>query len=228
MKKILLSFAIMLASFLSFGQDIESEIERINRVFDSYGCKVENGTVSIQNIVEVSGMTASQLYSYVKGFVISSYNSPNNVIQEDDPVNGHLIVKGVFGSSTCGCSDFVFIGSAMEYRATHILKFDIKEGRVRITVTATTVQQKSGGTQYSPLQYTDYSVTQLYPLSRNLDVYSVNHAFNWYPKEGSKKQLQGFVHEGNVLLGVVGDMSNLMYAAENGIVNVSKTEEDNW
>lgn len=228
MKKILLSLSIMLASFLSFGQDIESEIERINRVFDSYGCKVENGTVSIQNIVEVSGMTVQQLYSSVKNFVVSTYNSPNTVIQVDDPVNGHLIVKGVFGSSTCSCSDFVFIGSAMEYRVTHILKFDIKEGRVRITVTATTVQQKSGGTQYSPLKYTDYSVTQLYPLSRNLDVYSVNHAFNWYPKEGSKKQLQGFVHEGNVLLGVVGDMSNLMYAAENGIVNVSKTEEDNW
>ena len=228
MKKILLSLSIVLLSFLSFGQDIENELERVSATFGVYNCKVENGTVSLQKIVEVPGMTSQQLYGVAKGFVISSYNSPNTVIQEDDPVNGHLIVKGLFGSSTCGCSDFVFTGSAMEYTASHIIKFDVKEGRVRITVTVTTVKQKSGGTQYSPLQYTDYRVTQLYPLSRDLDVYSVNHAFNWYPKEGSKKQIQGFVHEGNVLLGIVSDMSKLLYAAENAMVGGGQTEEDNW
>lgn len=227
MKKILLSLSIMLASFLSFGQDIESEIERINRVFDSYGCKVENGTVSIQNIVEVSGMNVQQLYSSVKNFVVSTYNSPNTVIQVDDPVNGHLVVKGVSGSSTCGCSDIVFTGSGMEYRTTHILKFDVKEGRVRITVTATTVQQKAGA-DLSTLRYTDYPVTKLYPVSNDIDVFTNNHYMNWYPKEGSKKQLQGFVHEGRVMLGILGDMSNLMKAAESSLLSVSQKDEDNW
>lgn len=227
MKKSLLLLSVLFLSVASFGQDIEGELQRINRVFESYGCKVDNGTVSVQTIVEVNGMTAAQLYSSVKNFVVLAYNSPNTVIQEDDPVNGHLVVKGLSASSTCGCSDIVFIGSGMEYRTTHILKFDIKEGRVRITVTAVTVQQKAGA-DLSTLRYTDYSVTRLYPISKDIDVFTNNHNMNWYPKEGSKKQLQGFIHEGNVLLVILGDMTNLMKAAENHLLNTLQKEEDNW
>lgn len=229
MKKIMMVLTLCLISVTVFCQEeLDAEVKRIDAVFNAYGCKVENGTISMQKIVEIPGMTSQQLYNTVKNFVIMSYNSPNTVIQNDDHVGGHLTVKGKFQSTTCDCANLVWTGSGMEYSTSHILKFDVKEGRVRITVVVTSVEQKSGGNQYVPLTYIDYLPTQFYPLSRSLDVYSNNHYMNWYPKEGSLKQTKGFVHEGNVMLKILANMSLILNAAENGLTNVTPTNNDEW
>lgn len=227
MKKIILFAALVLGAFVMNAQNLEPELNTLNEKLATYDYTVQNGTVVMQKVVEVSGMSASQLYSAAKNFVISTYNSPNHVIQNDDAVNGHLIVKGLFETTTCDCGDIVFWGSAMEYTPNHILKFDVKDEKIRITVITSTIKQKSGGNSYVPLQYIDYSVSQLYPISRNVDVYSTNHAMNFYPKEGSKKQYQGFLHEGYVLYRVLQKMEYLLMSAQSACLNTQEIESEN-
>lgn len=214
---------------MSIAQELKYELAELNKKIEKYDYTIQNGMVVMQKIIEVPGMNASQLYSSAKNFVIVTYNSPNQVIQNDDPINGHLVVKGLFETTTCKCGDVVFWGNAMEYTPSHILKFDVKDERIRITIVTTTIKQRYGDGRYVPVGYIDYSVTQLYPISKNIDVFTNNHAYNIYPKDGSKKQQQGFLHEGYVLHAILEKMQSLLTFAEAQCSSVTKIQsEDNW
>lgn len=224
MKKILFVLAMVFACFISNGQDLENECNNIKAKINSLPHKytIKGSMVEFQEIFELNPtLTKDMIYNIVKNYVISSYGDANSVIQTDDKDGGRIVVKGLYGDLYCDCSNFVFGGSAMEYTATHIIQFDIKDGRMRVTLDITQVKQKSGGTgygtaYYTPLKYIDFSPTQFYPFKTDCDVYSGNHQMNWYPREKSQRQYKGLIHEGGV-------MYNIMLRANATIENIHNT-----
>jgi hypothetical protein len=233
MKKILFVLVMVLMSVCSFGQDLKTECEKIKNDIKElpYQYTINGTSLEIQHIFELdSNLNKETIYNIVKNYVISSYGNANSVIQTDNKSGGRVVVKGLFADVYCNCGNIVFGGSAMEYTATHIIQFDIKDGRMRVTMDITSVKQKSGGNKYMPLTYIDFVPTQFYPFKTACDVYSGNHQFGWYPSENSPRQQKGCIHEGmvmyNILLRANGTMESIYDACTNS--NTTQRASDDW
>ena len=82
-------------------------------------------------VIQAPGKSVSEIYTSVKAWVATSFNSANDVIQMDDPDNGILICKGNF--------KYDAPGGAMTYGVldgwvNFTLQVQVREGRCRITM----------------------------------------------------------------------------------------------
>lgn len=233
MKKILFTIAMFITVLTVNAQDLQSETVSIKQKIENlpYKYTIEGTFIQYQKVFELNkGLTKDQIYDVVKSYVIKSYGDANSVIQVDDKVNGKIIVKGLFKRSTCGCEDIVFAGSGMEYQATHILQVDVKDDRVRVTLSITKIQQKSGGSQYFPLTYIDFDAIDFYPFTTECKVFSCNHMMNWYAKEGSPRQYKAEIHEGYAMYKIMLTANGVISSIYDEITNPSNTisVSDNW
>ena len=233
MKKILFAIAMFVTVLTVNAQDLQSKAMSIKQKIENLPHKytIEGTFIQYQKVFELNkGLTKDQIYDAVKRYVIKSYGDANSVIQVDDKVNGKIIVKGLFKRGTCGCGDIVFFGSGMEYQATHILQVDIKDDRVRVALSITKIQQKSGGTQYSPFKYIDFDATDFYPFTTECKVYSCNHMMNWYAKEGSPRQYKAEIHEGYVMYKIMLTANGVIDSIYKEITNPANviSVSDNW
>ena len=241
MKKILVTILVVVGVMSGSAQKVEECLYSLNdelKLFESFYVK-EGTTLKFQRIIELenSKKTKDQIYYMTKEFIVKNYGDANKVTQLDDKEKGRIIVKGLMCDITCGCSQIVFSGSAMEYTTTHILQIDMKDNRVRITLTLTDIEQKSGGvscgTTYVPLKYTKFNITDLYPFRTSCTVFSSNHSLGWYPKPGSKMQHKGEIHEGYVMLKILNRTINTLdylekYFKTSVPNNLNVDNEEDW
>jgi hypothetical protein len=94
--------------------------------------KLENDAVVVQKVIEVPGQTKDQLYNAVREFLVVNYNDANSVIQIDNKDDGIIVGKGIFGDIYC---TEVFLGSAVKNSFWHIIKCEIKDEKLRVTIT---------------------------------------------------------------------------------------------
>lgn len=96
----------------------------------SQNYKIDNGAVVVTKVVENIPGTAQEIYIRAKNYFVRSYGDSNSVLQTDDKENGIIIGKGIYANlayHTMGMHSF---------KAYHILRVDIKDGRARIICSA--------------------------------------------------------------------------------------------
>lgn len=178
-----------------------------------------NNDVYMQEVIELdSSLIKNQLYIFAKEYIANSYGNANAVLQVDDKEQGLIICKGLYTDISC---TEISIGSAGKYTATHILKFQIKDGRIRVTLTVTNINEYyapsySAG-YYDQGRSTDRKMTDYYPINKGSR-----------PVMGKKLKAR----EGYVFYKVVGRMQNTIKSIKTQFTNPQNfnysKEDDNW
>jgi hypothetical protein len=131
MKRIAAIFVFMFSCILAFGQN--SEVLGMLKEIEGKWSLDENGNVTYQRIVEVTGMNKDAIYERAVNYFIYKYGSGKSVIQTQDKEKGLIIGKGLFGDLYSG----MYVLSTLKVETWHILRVDIKDEKVRITLTLT-------------------------------------------------------------------------------------------
>jgi hypothetical protein len=88
----------------------------------------ENKNFVYQEVVDVPGITADELYSRAKAALALAYESAPDVTKLDDPQAKKLIVKGYFNIS------FSYTLTQVSYKIWHTLILEAKDGKYRVTL----------------------------------------------------------------------------------------------
>lgn len=122
MKKLLLTLLLLLPIYIS-AQSNRGKIEISKDEFPLY-----------QGVINIENKSADNLYSTIKAWIATNYNSANNVIQLDDKENHKLILKGE--------NPFVYksLMGGLEGKGFYTLTIDAKDNRFRYTLNFTEVE----------------------------------------------------------------------------------------
>lgn len=216
MKKLFLFAIIAMFSFASCGlssyvtEEQKTELDaKLLRVKPYY--KVSSNGIYVQKVVEVENLSKEDIYIRLLEFMTKSYNDAQEVIQVKDKEEGILVAKG--------CDRFyineILQGSGRQETAWHIFKAEIKEGRVRLTVSIESNMESyyAGsyvGSTYIAPNKSEYSILSCYPMvnkEKDTDNYRSGYIFYYATK------------------GIV----DLMNSAESALTTQSATSiDDNW
>ena len=86
--------------------------------------------IQCDSVIQAKDKTAEQIYTTVKAWLATSFNSANDVIQMDDSDNGIIICKGAFEYKAPGGLSYRYIDGWVNYT----LKIQIREGRFKISM----------------------------------------------------------------------------------------------
>jgi hypothetical protein len=155
MKKLSLLILITLIGTLSYGQTAKEMLANIEGKWELD----DNGNVTIVKVIEVPELNKDEIFNRALNYFTYNYVSGKSVIQTQDKENGLIVGKGVYNDVHIGIS---LITTHVD--AWHILRVDIKEGRVRVIVTLTEYEKKivSGTT---PPTYSTMKVAREYPIN---------------------------------------------------------------
>lgn len=137
-----------------------------------------NNNVYVQEEIEYDAKTKDQLRFLLKEHFIYTFDA-NYVVQLDDRENDIMIAKGAYTGSSENLTELKARG--IKHTFWHIIKCEIKENRMRITVTLTKIDQYSsgggsvhdgfGGTISGP-NTDEYHITDIYPI-KTVPTYTV-------------------------------------------------------
>ena len=110
------------------------------------------------------------MHLLLQEFLIKAYKDASYVIQVDDKESGIIIAKGAY----TGTPENLRRSSVdFEFSSWHIIKCEIKENRIRITVTLTKIDRYTPASgsdgNYRASSTQEYSVTELYPVISDKD-----------------------------------------------------------
>lgn len=131
MKKLLFTLFFLIV-FVSF---INSQSKDLMRKFESYqsGYTIDENNIIVSDIIDNIPATKDEIYIKVKNFFTRTYKDANAVLQTDDKESGVIIGKGRFGDLRVWTDAF---GVKSTLSAYHILRVDIKDGRIRVICSA--------------------------------------------------------------------------------------------
>lgn len=96
----------------------------------------ENGIIELTSVFDAPEKSKNDLYILLKSWIAEKYVSANKVIQVDDKEAGLIIVKGIFQYD-----DWI------TYSQHHMLKFQIKDNKFRVTLTNIVLSYVFSGTK---------------------------------------------------------------------------------
>jgi hypothetical protein len=171
--------------------------------------QISNDGVYIQKVIETSG-TKDDIYVRLLEFLTRTYNDANEVVQVKEKEEGLIVCKGCHRFNV---NDFLY-GSAIEETAWHIYKAEVKDGRVRVTITLDEMDwyrpaSAAGGVYISSAKGT-YSILECPPIKR-------------YDNK------EEHVRKGYVFYYAVSNLVALMQATEEALSNAPAYKvDDNW
>lgn len=133
MKKVLILLFVFAPVLLS-AQKKEIK-EKYKQYTESNYYKIDGANIVVSAVIDGVIGTKEDIYIKVKNYFTRAYGSANAVIQTDDKEQGVIIGKGIYSDL------YVFkpLGVLNMYLgASHILRVDIKEGRIRVICSADT------------------------------------------------------------------------------------------
>lgn len=141
----LTSCSVMFQSASSFEDDLTTKLLSIEGNY-----KHNDQNIYIQRIIEVNG-SRDDLFIKLLEFLTRTYNDANEVIQVKDKEEGIIVCKGCHRFNV---NDFLY-GSAIEETAWHIFKAEVKDNKVRVTISLGNMDwyypgSTSGGVYLSP------------------------------------------------------------------------------
>lgn len=86
--------------------------------------------IQFDEVVKAEGKSVPELYTTIKMWVATNYNSAQDVIQMDDAQNGILICKGAFEYDNGGG----LMGYVLDGWVDYTLKVQVREGRYKVSV----------------------------------------------------------------------------------------------
>ena len=149
MKRLFLVLTIFIP-VLMFAQksDPISDVEQYKDMYT-----VDGSDVVFTKVFENIPGTKDEIYSKVISYFATAYKSANNVIQQQDKDAGVVIGKGIFPDIY---QEKVFLSIA-SWDCRHTIRIDIKDGRVRVVISAD---------QYV-FDVQNLNIIGLYPLNQN-------------------------------------------------------------
>ena len=155
MKKLL--FLFVLFPFLCFGQNDKVK-ECLAAIENQW--EVQDGEVIVQKVLEFENISKDNIYIALKEYLTKNYGSQKEVIQIDDRENGIVIIKGIFKQE----GGNIWIGQKSEQSIWHILKFEIKDNRMRATASMDKIDVWKSSTQFSKGGNSEIYLTKHYPI----------------------------------------------------------------
>lgn len=92
----------------------------------------ELGYITYSKVLEVPNVTRDEMYNRAQNYFVYRYGSGKAVIQSQDKEKGTIVGHGIFPK--------VFMASSLivtQFDVWHILRVDVKEGRVRVVISLT-------------------------------------------------------------------------------------------
>ena len=86
--------------------------------------------IQFDEVIKVEGKGVQELYTTIKLWVATNYNSAQDVIQMDDPESGILVCKGAFDYDNGGG----IMGAVLDGWVFYTLKVQVREGRYKVSV----------------------------------------------------------------------------------------------
>lgn len=124
MKKLLLTFSMLMASVGAFAQYAHP--------IEMYGAGTmplnESGQVVFSKVITAEGMTKDLIYQSARVFMVDLFNQPNQTIALDDAQRGIIIAKGISQQTTYNG----FVDCTRDIRFT--IKIQARDGRYRVEV----------------------------------------------------------------------------------------------
>lgn len=188
----------------SYEETLTTKLASIEGLYSS-----DKNGVYIQHVIEVNG-SKDELYVKLLEFLTRTYNDANAVIQVKEKDQGLIVCKGCHKFHV---NDFLY-GSAIEETAWHVYKAEIKENKIRVTITLNEMDwyrpaSYAAGVSISSAKGT-YSILECPPYK------------NWDDKDVH-------VRKGYVFYYAVGNIVNLMDATKNALKNAPSYDiDDNW
>lgn len=168
--------------------------------------------VYVQKVIEVDG-TKDEIYVKLLEYLTRAYNDANEVVQVKEKADGVIICKGCFKFYVKDISE----GSSREETAWHIYKAEIKDRKLRVTLSIDEMES------YYPGFYSSVPGSFSIPASR--DKYSILDCPPFKNYEDRIQQVRkGYIlyHSVSKLLGIVDETKNAL--TKNPIYDKS----DNW
>lgn len=139
MKKISLLLLVFIPFFLTAQKQ---EIKDRFAEYTQNGYYKEDGNnIVVSRVIENLKGDKNSIYIAVKNYFTRAYNSANDVLQTDDKESGVIIGKGYYKHMYLGRT----LGVVSTYlNAYHILRIDIKDGRLRAICSIDQVEVYNG------------------------------------------------------------------------------------
>ena len=86
--------------------------------------------IQFDEVIKAEGKSVAEVYTTVKTWVATNFNSAQDVIQMDDPDNGILVCRGTFEYNNGGG----IMGAVLDGWVFYTLKVQVREGRYKVSV----------------------------------------------------------------------------------------------
>ena len=156
MKKVL--FLLLFVPIFCYGQNKE-QIELINKWKESGYFKIDGENIVVSRVIDSISGTKDDIYIKVKNYFVRAYKDANSVIQTDDKQAGTVIGKGLYDLMTCT----YMISATHNYKAYHIMRVDIKDGKVRVICSVSDIDVDQKGTN-NYLKKSSYPILDYAPI----------------------------------------------------------------
>lgn len=132
MKRILLTVAVSITVMISYAQKKETKAKFIEYTETSH-YQIDGTNIVVSDVIENIPGSKENIYINIKSFFTRYYKDANSVLQTDDKEAGVIIGKGYFKD----LYTYRMMGmNPSSFSAYHILRVDIKDGRIRVIVSA--------------------------------------------------------------------------------------------
>jgi hypothetical protein len=155
-----------------------------------------SGNVTFTRVIEVPGVSKNDLYSRVLSYFTYNYNRGDDIVQIQDKEQGLIVGKGMYPKVHVGRS-IAIITTVDVY---HILRVDIKDGRLRAMISLTEYRNTVAGNTGVP-KVSTYPVSGRYPIiEKDAQKTVMSKAFykSYLAAMASLDNLEKSVKEGNV------------------------------
>lgn len=134
--------------------------------------KAEGNNVVVSRVLENLHGDKNSLYIAAKNYFIRNYNSANDVLQTDDKQSGVIIGKGLYKD--------VYLGRTLGVVSTivnayHILRIDIKDGRLRVICSVDQIEVTNGNggdfKRINVLDYAPFTDKRYFDKGRQMDAF---------------------------------------------------------
>jgi hypothetical protein len=190
MKRNLLLCAMVLFMVPVFGQSATEMLAEIEGKWE-----LDNsGNVTFTRVIEVPGVSKDDLYSRVLSYFTYNYNRGDDIVQIQDKEQGLIVGKGMYPEVHVGRSI-----AKTTVDVSHILRVDIKDGRLRAMISLTEYRNTVVGNTGVPKVAT-YPVSGRYPIvERDAQKTVMSKAFykSYLAAMESLDNLEKSVKEGN-------------------------------
>ena len=167
MKKIFLFLTVFIITIPLFSQNANTKMLELINSIDGIWKIDNNNNIYVQDVLECEGKDKEQVYFLIRSYFITTYNDANRVVQLEDKENGILIGKGCYSNIQC---DEMLFGLSAKQTFWHIVKCEIRDNRVRVTITLTHYDvtypaSHSTDMLLAGIQAGTFSMTNLYPIN---------------------------------------------------------------